>query len=85
MVASLQCYKKFTKSLLDKGFILNPYDPCVANKMVEGSQITIGFHVDDCKISHRSAKVVDKTFDWLPRNYESIFEDGFGDDESIPR
>jgi hypothetical protein len=31
MVASLQYYKKFTKSL-DKGFSLNPYDPCVANK-----------------------------------------------------
>jgi hypothetical protein len=78
MVASLQYNKKFTKSLLDKGFILNPYDPCVANKTIEGSQITICFHVDDCKISHRSAKVVDKTMDWLRRNYESIFEDGSG-------
>jgi Reverse transcriptase (RNA-dependent DNA polymerase) len=61
MVASLQYYKKFTKSLLDKGFILNPYDPCVGNKTVDGSQkITICFHVDDRKISHRNSKVVDE-------------------------
>jgi hypothetical protein len=32
MVASLLYYKKFIKSLMSKGFKLNPYDPCVANK-----------------------------------------------------
>jgi hypothetical protein len=57
MEASLQYYRKFTKSLLENGFTLNPYDPCVANKTVNGSQITICFHVDDCKISHRSPKI----------------------------
>ena len=78
MVASLQYYKKFTKSLLDKGFILNPYDPCVGNKTVDGSLITICFHVDDCKISHRNSKVVDEMIEWLRSSYESIFEDGSG-------
>lgn len=74
----MQYYRKFTKSLLENGFKLNPYDPCVANKTVNGSQITICFHVDDCKISHRSPKVVDEMIDWLRVNYESIFEDGSG-------
>jgi hypothetical protein len=78
MVASLQYYKKFTKSLIEQGFTLNPYDPCVANKTVEGSQLTICFHVDDCKLSHRSPKVIDDIIDWLRLNYESIFEDGSG-------
>jgi len=36
MVAALLYYKKFVKSLKSKGFKLNPYDPCVANKIVEG-------------------------------------------------
>jgi hypothetical protein len=31
-------YKTFRKDLKDIGFILNPYNPCVANK--EGSRIT---------------------------------------------
>ncbi len=60
MVALLLYYKKFVKSLKSKGFKLNPYDPCVANKQVNGEQLTVCFHVDDCKISHLLPKVVDK-------------------------
>jgi hypothetical protein len=78
MVAALFYYKKFVKSLLNHGFMLNPYDGCVANKIVKGKQITVCFHVDDCKISHEHPKVVDETIDWLRAEYESIFEDGLG-------
>jgi hypothetical protein len=65
MVASLLYYKKFVKRLKFKGFELNPYDPCVANKQVDGEQLTMCFHVDNCKISHHTPKVVDKTIEWL--------------------
>ena len=65
MVASLQYYKKFVKSLKSKGFRLNPYDLCVANKQVKGEQLTVCFHVDNCKISHGNSKVVDKIIEWL--------------------
>ena len=34
------------------GFIPNPYDWCVINKVINGDQCTIGWHVDDLKISH---------------------------------
>ncbi len=79
MVAALLYYKKFVKSLTKKGFELNPYDGCVANKTVNGKQITICFHVDDCKILHESNKVVDESIDWLQAEYESIFKDGSGE------
>jgi hypothetical protein len=59
MVASLLYYWKFVKSLTDIAFVINPYDPCVAKKMIEGHQMTICFHVDDCKLSHRKTKVMD--------------------------
>ena len=78
MVASLLYYKKFVKSLKSKGFKLNPYDPCVANKQVNGEQLTVCFHVDDCKISHKSPKVVSDIIDWLRSEYENVFEDGSG-------
>jgi hypothetical protein len=78
MVASLLYYKKFVKSLRSKRFKLNPYDPCVANKQVDGEQLTVCFHVDDCKISHLSPKVVSDTIDWLRSEYENVFEDGSG-------
>jgi hypothetical protein len=78
MVASLLYYRKFTKSLTSVGFKINPYDPCVANKIVDGTQMTICFHVDDCKLSHRSSRANNNIIDWLRQEYESIFEDGSG-------
>jgi len=78
MVASLLYYRKFTRSLKNQGYTMNPYDPCVWNKMIRGEQITICFHVDDCKVSHKSVQVVDEAIKWLRRDYESIFEDGSG-------
>jgi hypothetical protein len=78
MVASLLYYRKFTESLKGIGFEINPYDPCVANKIVDGTQMTICFHVDDCKLSHRKRKANDRMIKWLRREYESIFEDGSG-------
>ncbi len=65
MVAALLYYKKFVKSLTKQGYKINPYDGCMANKLVKGKQITICFHVYDCKISHESSKVIDDTIDWL--------------------
>ena len=76
MVAALLYYKKFVKSLVKKGFALNPYDGCVANKTANGKQVTICFHIDDCKILHVSTIVVDEAIGWLQTKYESIFKDG---------
>ncbi len=41
--------------------------------------MTICFHVDDCKLSHKSPKVNDRMIRWLKREYKSIFEDGSGE------
>jgi hypothetical protein len=68
MVVLLLYYKKCVKSLQSKGFKLNPYDPCVANKQVKGEQLTVCFHVDDCKILHLFPKVVDETIECFDLN-----------------
>ncbi len=73
MVASLLYYHKFTKSLMSVGFKINPYNPCVVNKTVDDTQMTICFHMDDCKIESPHNMI-----DWLQQEYESIFEDGSG-------
>jgi hypothetical protein len=78
VVASLLYYRKFVKSLTDIGFIINPYDPCVATKKIEGKQMTICFHVEDCKLSHSKKKVMDTIIEYLRQEYEIIFEDGTG-------
>ena len=40
------------------GFEINPYDPCVVNKMINGSQMTVRWHVDNLMISHTSNKAI---------------------------
>ena len=53
-------WEKLTTKLKNWGFELNPYDSCVANKMVNGKQLTVVWHVDDLKISHVEQEVVDQ-------------------------
>jgi hypothetical protein len=65
LIASLLYYRTFVKSLMDIDFGINPYDLCLANKKIESEQMTICFHVDDCKLSHRKTKVMDSMIDYL--------------------
>lgn len=51
-------YDLFSNTLKDMGFEINPYDPCVANKMIKGNQCTIVWYVDDLKISHMERDVI---------------------------
>jgi len=69
MEAALLWYKKFRGELEEKGFVFNPYDPCVANMDVKSSQQTIIFHVDDLKSSHQDPKVKKKKKKWLNKKY----------------
>ncbi|MGC9193778.1 MAG: hypothetical protein ACP5FQ_07825 [Thermoplasmata archaeon] len=60
LVAALLWYKKFRSDLEQQGFGFNPYDPCVANKVVNNKQHTVRFHVDDLMSSHVDTKINDK-------------------------
>ena len=51
--AALLFYKRLRSDLENMGLEVNPYDPCVANKMVNGHQMTVCWHVDDLKVSHK--------------------------------
>ena len=51
-------FELLTATLREWDFKFNPYDPCVANKMVNGKQLTIVWHVDNLKISHVDPNVV---------------------------
>ena len=51
------------------GFESNPYDLCVANSIIDGSQCTICWYVDDNKISHKSPAVVDKVIQCIESKF----------------
>jgi hypothetical protein len=67
--ASLLFYKKLRKDLEDIGFEVNPYDPCVANRVVKGNKHTVRWHVDDLKSSHVDKRVNDEFRKWLDMKY----------------
>ena len=56
--AAILACKKLTGHLEDWGFKMNECEPCVWNKMVDGSQLTVMFHVDDGIVSHKDPTVV---------------------------
>ena len=70
--ASLLWYEKFRKDLESIGFVFNNYDPCVANRMKNGKQNTIRFHVDDVMSSHVDPRVNDKLYEWFNKKYGSL-------------
>ena len=69
--AALLWYKKFRSELEAEGYVFNPYDPCVANKMIGQKQHTVRFHVDDLMASHVDPKVNDRFDKWLNKMYGS--------------
>ena len=69
LTASLLWYLKFKKDLEKIGFKFNDYDPCIANRMVNGNQHTVRFHVDDLLSSHVDPKVNDRFAFWLEKMY----------------
>ena len=60
MQSAILWYDTFKSCLINIGFTLNKYDPCVANKVINGNQCTICWYVDDTKISHVDSTVVDQ-------------------------
>jgi Reverse transcriptase (RNA-dependent DNA polymerase) len=67
--SALLWYQMFYTYLKNLGFELNPYDPCVANKMIDGKQCTIAWYVDDTKISHADPAVVSQIIDQLEERF----------------
>ena len=51
-----QCTSDLTqiKKIINKnGFIMNPYESCMAKKLVMGEAMTVPWGVDDLKVSHK--------------------------------
>ena len=48
------------KYLETDDFKFNPYDPCVANNIIEGEPLTLLLYIDDAKSIHKDKDVVDR-------------------------
>ena len=67
--SALLFYKKLVGDLEGNWFMLNSYHPCVANKMINGAQMTVCWHVDDLKVSHVDPLEVTRFGEWLSNTY----------------
>jgi hypothetical protein len=69
MKSDLLFYQKWVADLTSLGFTINPYGPCVAKKIVDGHQLTIGWHVDDLLIGHPKPDTVTLFLAWIAKRY----------------
>ena len=51
------------------GFKLNPYNKCVANKIIDGKQCTIAWWVDENCLTHLSTKVPQRIIERIERKF----------------
>ena len=78
--AALLWYKMLTSTLRGLGFILNPYDLCIANKTINGKQCTIAFYVDDLFCTHAEVKVLEEIRNKIEAEYGELSGVTFGDE-----
>ncbi len=70
MKSALLFYQILVADLTSFGFTINPYDPCVANKIVDGLQMTICWHVDDLLIGYAKPNTITHFLDWPAQRYD---------------
>ena len=75
LLGAIIFYNSLSKHLTDHGFTQNEYDMCTFNKMVNGEQITVQFHVDNLKVSHREQFILD--------NFLQDLRDEFGQKDGL--
>ena len=65
-------FENMSDTLKKDGFIPNPYDICVFNKIAYGVQITIVLYVDDLLITSCSQQAIDDLLQMLTDRYKAI-------------
>ena len=70
--SALRWYELFSETLVKEGWEINPYDKCVANKIINGKQCTIVWYVDDNKISHEDPNVVTEVIELMKSHFGDL-------------
>jgi hypothetical protein len=69
--SALLFYQKWVADLMSLGFTINPYNPCAVNKIVDGHQLTVCWHVDDLLIGHAKPETVTRFLTWIAKHYNT--------------
>ena len=71
----IQWYRLFTTTQQTEGFVLNPYDMCIANKNINGRQCRIAWYVDDCMCTYHLEEVLDNIANMLQKHFNENEDD----------
>ena len=63
--SELLLYEWLVADNIGKGFELNPFEQCVANKMIGCKKMSVFWNVYDLKVSHVDPKEVTKFMEWV--------------------
>ena len=70
--ADLLWYNLYVTTLKDLSFEVNPYHRCVANVMINGKQCTLGWYLDDTKLSHMDPKIVNMILEKVTEQFGKL-------------
>ena len=73
LLGAILFYEKLAVQLHEWGYIMNPYDACTFNKMVNGKQITVQFFVDNLHISCENMDTIDGLIKDLNQKFKTNF------------
>ena len=65
-------YEHLSGTLIQMGFVCNPLDRCVLNKVIDGKQCTICLHVDDILITCELEEVIESVYGMLQERYKEV-------------
>ena len=70
--STLRWYELYSETLEKEGFVINPYDRCVANKVINGKQFTVVWYVDDNKVLHENPQVVTDVIELMKKHFGDL-------------
>lgn len=70
--SALLWHDLFHNTLKEMGVVLNPYNSCVANCMIDDKQCTIAWYMDNNKISHVDPNVVTTIIGKLEERFDKM-------------
>ena len=70
--SALRWYELYAETLEKEGFVINPYDRFVANKVINGEQCTIVWYVDNNKVPHKDIKVLDDGIELMKTHFGDL-------------
>ena len=66
-------YKILSTKFEGLDFEINPYDRCVAKKIIEGTKCTMAWYADDNKMSHKNPAVISDIINIVKEDFGDLF------------